>query len=72
VDYGRKSRHARYGRLVRSQERTANLACAGRYYSVQFNDPSMNANFAYIGKRTTGTGAGEYLVNGPRWKGTVP
>ncbi len=45
---------------------------AGRYYSVQFNDPSKNANFAYVGKRTTGTGAGEYLVSGPRWKGTVP
>jgi hypothetical protein len=45
---------------------------AGRYYSVQFNNPSKNANFAYVGKRTTGTGAGEYLVSGPRWKGTVP
>jgi hypothetical protein len=44
----------------------------GRYYSVQFNDPSKNANFAYVGKRATGTGAGEYLVSGPRWKGTVP
>ena len=45
---------------------------ASRYYSVQFNDPSKNANFAYVGKRTTGTGAGEYLVSGPRWKGTAP
>ena len=45
---------------------------AGRYYSVQFNDPSKNANFAYVGKRTTGTGAGVYLVSGPRWRGTVP
>src|ERR1700733_12193016 len=26
---------------------------AGRYYSVQFNDPSKNANFTYVGKRTT-------------------
>lgn len=32
---------------------------AGRYYSVQFNDPSKNANFAYVGKRTAGTGAGD-------------
>ena len=47
-------------------------AMADRYYSVQFNDPSKNANFAYVGKRTTGTGAGEYLVSGPRWEGTVP
>ena len=45
---------------------------SGRYYSVQFNKPSKNANFAYVGKRTTGTGAGEYLLSGPRWKGTVP
>jgi hypothetical protein len=45
---------------------------AGRYYSVQFVDPSKNANFAYVGKRTTGTGAGEYLVSGPGWRGTVP
>jgi hypothetical protein len=45
---------------------------AGRYYSVQLNDPSKNVNFAYVGKRTTGTGEREYLVSGPRWKGTVP
>jgi hypothetical protein len=45
---------------------------AGRYYSVQFTDPSTSANFAYVGKRTTGTQAGDYLLSGPRWKGTVP
>jgi hypothetical protein len=45
---------------------------AGRYYSVQFTDPSDSANFAYIGKRTTGTKAGDYLLSGPGWKGTVP
>lgn len=45
---------------------------AGRYYSVQFTDPSDSANFAYVGKRTTGTTAGEYVVSGPRWRGTVP
>jgi len=45
---------------------------AGRYYSVQFTDPSDGANFAYVGKRTTGTAAGEYLISGPGWKGTVP
>ena len=45
---------------------------AGRYYSVQLNDPSKNTNFAYVGKRTTGTEAGEHLICGPRWKGTVP
>jgi hypothetical protein len=45
---------------------------AGRYYSVQFTDPSDSANFAYVGKRTTGTKAGDYLLSGPGWKGTVP
>jgi hypothetical protein len=44
---------------------------AGRYYSVQFTDPSDGTNFAYVGKRTTGTEAGDYLISGPRWKGTV-
>jgi hypothetical protein len=45
---------------------------AGRYYSVQFTDPSDGTNFAYVGKRTTGTEAGEYLLSGPGWKGAVP
>ncbi len=45
---------------------------AGRYYSVQFTDPSRNTNFAYVGKRTTGTEAGDYLIAGPGWKGAVP
>jgi hypothetical protein len=44
---------------------------AGRYYSVQFTDPSNGTNFAYVGKRTTGTEAGEYPITGPGWKGTV-
>jgi hypothetical protein len=44
---------------------------AGRYYSVQFTDPSNSANFAYVGKRTTGTTAGDYVLSGPGWKGTV-
>ncbi len=43
-----------------------------RYYSVQFTDPSKNTNFAYVGKRTTGTQAGDYLITGPGWKGQAP
>jgi hypothetical protein len=43
-----------------------------RYYSVQFTDPAKNINFAYVGKRTTGTAAGDYFVSGPGWKGGVP
>jgi hypothetical protein len=45
---------------------------AARYYSVQFTDPSDGTNFAYVGKRTTGTEAGDYLITGPGWKGAVP
>jgi hypothetical protein len=45
---------------------------AGRYYSVQFTDPSKNTNFAYVGTRTTGTAAGDYLITGPGWNGVVP
>lgn len=45
---------------------------ADRYYSVQFTDPSKNTNFAYVGKRTTGTQAGDYLITGPGWKGQPP
>jgi hypothetical protein len=45
---------------------------ASRYYSVQFTDPSKNTNFAYVGTRTTGTQAGDYLITGPGWNGQAP
>jgi hypothetical protein len=45
---------------------------SGRYYSVQLTDPSNNTNFAYVGKRTTGTEAGAYLISGPGWTRSVP
>lgn len=45
---------------------------AGRYFSLQFTDPLTSSNFAYVGKRTTGTKAGEYVLSGPGWEGTVP
>lgn len=44
---------------------------AGRYYAVQFTDP-WGTDFAYVGRRTTGTQAGDYLISGPGWNGTVP
>ena len=44
----------------------------GRYYSVQLTDPSNNTNFAYVGKRVTGTEAGDYLISGPDWTGSAP
>jgi len=44
---------------------------AGRYYSVQFTDP-WGTVFAYVGRRTTGTQAGDYLISGPGWSGKAP
>jgi hypothetical protein len=44
---------------------------AGRYYSVQFTDP-FDVDFAYVGSRSTGTQAGDYLITEPGWKGQVP
>ncbi|CAN7725277.1 DUF1254 domain-containing protein [Mesorhizobium sp. LjRoot246] len=42
-----------------------------RYYSIQFID-AYTFNFAYAGSRTTGNGAGSFLVAGPNWKGEKP
>ena len=42
-----------------------------RYYAVQMIDGNTY-NFGYIGTRTTGTEAGDYLVVGPGWKGATP
>ena len=47
-------------------------AMGARYYSVQFTDPASGANFAYVGTRATGTGAGEFLLCEPGWKGDIP
>jgi hypothetical protein len=44
---------------------------SSRYYSVQFTDPSNNTNFAYVGTRTTGTQAGDYLITGTGWQGAA-
>ncbi|HUO11281.1 MAG TPA: DUF1254 domain-containing protein, partial [Caulobacteraceae bacterium] len=41
-----------------------------RYYSVSFIDAYTN-NFAYVGRRTTGTRAGSYLLVGPDGKGAA-
>jgi hypothetical protein len=43
-----------------------------RYYSVQFTDPADGSNFAYVGKRTTGTAAGDFLLCEPEWNGDTP
>lgn len=43
----------------------------GRYYSLQFID-QYTFNFAYVGSRATGNGAGSYLLAGPSWRGEKP
>jgi hypothetical protein len=43
----------------------------GRYYSIELVDPWLDI-FANVGRRTTGTRAGDYLITGPHWKGVVP
>jgi hypothetical protein len=42
-----------------------------RYYTVQLIDGNTY-NFGYIGSRTTGDEAGDYMVVGPEWKGATP
>jgi hypothetical protein len=44
---------------------------ADRYYVLGFLDFWTNP-FAHIGRRTTGTGAGTFLVAGPAWDGQPP
>jgi hypothetical protein len=43
----------------------------GRYYSLAFMDFYTN-NFAYVGRRVTGTKAGDYVIVGPMWKDSLP
>src|SRR6266581_5699537 len=42
-----------------------------RYYSVMLCDGNT-FNYGYIGSRSTGPDAGDYLVVGPDWKGETP
>jgi hypothetical protein len=43
----------------------------GRYYLLQMLD-MWTDTFAGVGKRTTSTGAGNFVVVGPRWQGELP
>ena len=43
----------------------------GRYYSTEIND-LYTYIAGYIGSRTTGNAAGDFLIAGPRWKGEKP
>ena len=42
-----------------------------RYYSVHLCDGNT-FNYGFIGTRTTGTDAGDFLIAGPDWKGKTP
>lgn len=42
-----------------------------RYYLMEFLDAWTNV-FSSIGSRTTGNGAGRYMIVGPDWSGVVP
>ena len=42
-----------------------------RYFSVQLVD-MYTFNYGYIGSRTTGNGAGCFMIAGPEWKGEKP
>ncbi len=42
-----------------------------RYYSFQLIDLRTD-NLDYVGTRSTGTGAGRYLIAGPDWQGELP
>ena len=44
---------------------------AGRYYVLQFVDAWTN-NFAYVGRRATGTASGAFLLVPPGWQGDTP
>jgi hypothetical protein len=43
----------------------------GRYYLIPIYDAYTN-EFASIGTRTTGAGAGDYAIIGPGWSGVLP
>ena len=44
---------------------------AGRYYVLQFVD-AWTDNFAYVGRRATGTAAGSFLLVPPGWRSDAP
>ena len=44
---------------------------AGRYYVLQFVNAWTN-NFAYVGRRATGTAAGSFILAPPAWQSDAP
>lgn len=47
-------------------------AMDGRYYSLQLTDPATGWNVAYVGTRTTGSAAADFLVCARGWHGDEP
>ena len=56
---------------LRAEPWVVSLPAVDRYYVLQWFDLYTH-NFAYLGSRATGNGAGNYLFAGPGWKGEVP
>ncbi len=45
---------------------------ADRYYSIELVNPSNGDVIGYVGRRTTGTAAGTFLITGPDFHGSPP
>jgi hypothetical protein len=45
---------------------------AGRYYAIEFVNPSNGDVIGYVGRRTTGTSSGNLLIEGPGSTAAVP
>jgi len=56
---------------LRAEPWVLSVPAIDRYYVLQWFDLYTH-NFAYVGSRATGSGAGNYLFAGPNWKGDVP
>jgi hypothetical protein len=56
---------------LRAEPWVVSVPAIPRYYVLQWFDLYTH-NFAYLGSRATGSGAGNYLFAGPNWKGEVP
>jgi len=56
---------------LRAEPWVVSLPAIDRYYVLQWFDLYTH-NFAYLGSRATGSGAGNYLFAGPNWNGEVP
>ena len=71
-DQHAQQRHALFDGAARPARRADGAVHArdreSRYYDVQLVDLYTD-NYGYMGSRTTGNGAGCYLVAGPDWKG---